>query len=192
MAVRKGSEVTRYHALIVATHWLVAVLVIANLAVGGLLLEAVPNELPEKVRLLRLHMATGMGILALMALRLVTRIFTKAPASPHGQGALRWVAQLNHWALYLVVIAMLSTGLGMAQMAQLFPILEGAAVPLPESFGDLPPHAGHVLFSSVLLVLVVLHVAAVVYHHRRGENLLARMWFGSRKSADPGAIRQAG
>jgi cytochrome b len=43
-----------------------------------------------------------------------------------------------------------------------------------------------VLFSSVLLALVVLHVAAVVYHHARGEKLLARMWFGPRKEAISG------
>ncbi|MEE4155255.1 MAG: cytochrome b/b6 domain-containing protein [Erythrobacter sp.] len=182
--------VKRYHGLVVTLHWLVAVLVLGNLAAGALLLEDLPNSAPEKASVLRLHLATGLSILVLMAVRLIARFTTKAPPSPHERGALRWVARLNHWALYLIVIAMLSTGLGMAQMAELFPLLEGAQVTLPESFAELPPHAGHVLFSSVLLALVVLHVAAVGYHHARGENLLARMWFGPRRGADQTAFQR--
>lgn len=180
--------VGRYHALVVATHWLVALLVIGNLSAGALLLEAMPNDAPQKAGLLRLHLATGLSILVLMGVRLLARFTTKAPPSPHEKPVLRWVARLNHWALYLIIFAMLSTGLGMAQMAELFPLLEGARVELPESFADLPPHAGHVLFSSVLLALVALHVAAVGYHHARGEKLLARMWFGARKGSDPERI----
>jgi cytochrome b561 len=158
-------------------------LVVANLAAGLLVLEAIPNDDPQKPEVLRLHMATGLAILVLMAVRLIARLFTQAPPSPHESKPLRWIARVNHWALYLVVIAMLSTGLGMAQMAELFPLLEGAGVTLPESFEDLPPYAGHALFSSVLIALIVLHVGAVVYHHARGDNLLARMWFGSRRNA---------
>ncbi|MEE4205279.1 MAG: cytochrome b/b6 domain-containing protein [Erythrobacter sp.] len=187
MAQEKG--VTRYHPLVVAMHWLVAVLVAGNLAAGALLLEPLSNADPAKTEVLRLHMASGLAILVLMALRILARAFTKAPASPHEKGALRWVARLNHWALYLVVIAMLSTGLGMAQMGELFPLLEGAPVSLPESFESLPPYAGHVLFSSVLLALVALHVAAVVYHHAKGEKLLSRMWFGRRDERDGVGLR---
>jgi len=188
--VREATGVARYHGMVVALHWLVAVLVIGNLAAGALLLEDLPNDAPEKAGLLRLHLATGLSILVLMAVRLIARLMTKAPASPHEAGPLRWVARINHWALYLVVIAMLSTGLGMAQMAELFPLLEGAQVSLPESFAELPPHAGHVLFSSVLLALVALHVVAVGYHHWRGEKLLARMWFGPRKAPGSSPQRQ--
>ena len=176
--------VTRYHGLVVAMHWLVALLVVANLAAGLLVLEAIPNDDPQKPEVLRLHMATGLAILILMAVRLIARIFTKSPPSPHESAPLRWLARLNHWALYLVVIAMLSTGLGMAQMGDLFPLLEGAGVTLPASFEELPPYAGHVLFSSVLIALVALHLGGVIYHHARGENLLARMWFGSRRKGD--------
>jgi len=186
--MRQETGVTRYHPLVVALHWLVALLVAGNLAAGALLLEPLANADPAKAEILRLHMASGLAILVLMALRLIARAVTKAPVSPHGKGALRWVARLNHWALYLVVIAMLSTGLGMAQMGELFPLLEGAAVTLPASFESLPPYAGHVLFSSVLLALVALHVTAVAYHHARGENLLARMWFGRREDHDAGVL----
>lgn len=179
-----GEIVSRYHPLLVAMHWLVAILVIANLAAGLFLLDPAPNWQPEKADLLRLHMATGLTVLMLMAIRLLARALTRAPPIPHRNGALRWIARINHWALYLVVIAMLSTGLGMAQLGGLFPILQGAGVALPESFDSLPPYAGHALFSSVLAVLIALHLAGVAYHHLvRGENLLARMWFGPRYNA---------
>ena len=181
MATRSTTGVRRYHPLIVAIHWLVALLVLGNLAAGALLLEPVPNFRPEKADLLRLHMATGITILVLMAVRLVSRIVTKAPPPPHEKGALRWLARVNHWLLYLVVFAMLSTGIGMAALGGLFPILGGEQVRLPATFEQLPPHAGHVLFATVLLVLVALHLAGVVYHTLvKKQNLLSRMWFGDR------------
>lgn len=181
----KAGHVERYHPLIVTLHWLLAVAILGNLAVGGLLLDQVPNSDPAKPGLIRLHLATGLLILALMAVRLVTRLLTAKPPIPHQHKGLRLLAAANHWGLYLFTFAMLSTGLGMAQMAHLFPLLQGVGVPLPASFEQLPPYAGHALFATVLLALIALHLAGTAYHYiLRKENLLSRMWFGPRGRAE--------
>ena len=56
---------SRYHPLLVALHWLLAVLILAALAVGFLALANMPNADPAKIAVLRWHMAGGMLILAL-------------------------------------------------------------------------------------------------------------------------------
>lgn len=180
-----GQAVERYHPALVLLHWFLAAAIIGNLAAGGLILSEMPNDDPAKPGLLRLHMITGLTILALMAVRLIVRLFTKKPPVPHKSGLLKWLAILNHWALYLVTFAMLSTGLGMAALGNLFPLLGGANIPLPASFDQLPPYAGHALFATVLIALIALHLAGVVYHYAvKRENLLSRMWFGPRHRAE--------
>jgi cytochrome b561 len=73
-------EVSRYHPLLVALHWLLALLVIASMTIGFFLLPAMSNSDPRKLNILMLHMAGGMLILALTMIRLVVRLRTRRPA----------------------------------------------------------------------------------------------------------------
>jgi len=174
--------VVRYHPMLVALHWLVALAVIGNLAVGLLVLEGMANTDPAKPGWLRLHMASGIMIAVLLVIRLVTRLATAKPPVPN-EGPLRWLAIGNHWALYLVTFAVAITGLGTAQLGGLFPILEGKSIALPQSFDAIPPFAGHALFSTVLLGLIALHFVAALWHaFAQRDNVLPRMWFGARRS----------
>jgi len=171
--------VARYHPLLVVIHWLMVPLILGNIAVGMFIFENMASSDPARPLFLRLHMASGLSIVLLLILRFVTRLRTRKPPVPHN-GALKWLAVGNHWALYLVTFAVMMTGLGTAQLAGIFPILEGKATVLPESFDAFPPFAGHVLFSSVLLGLLILHIAAAVWHGVvKGDNILPRMWFGA-------------
>ena len=72
-------QVSRYHPLLVMLHWLLAVLIIAALAVGFFVLAAMPNADPQKIAVLRVHMAGGMLILALMVIRFAVRMWTSRP-----------------------------------------------------------------------------------------------------------------
>jgi len=172
--------VSRYHPLLVVIHWLMVPLILGNIAVGMLIFENMATTDPARPMLLRLHMASGLSIVLLLLVRFVTRLRTRKPPVPQS-GALKWLAVGNHWALYLVTFAVTTTGLGTAQLAGIFPILEGKAVVLPNSFDAFPPFAGHVLFSSALLGLLVLHVAAAAWHGTvKRDSILPRMWFGAR------------
>ena len=74
--------VSRYHPLLVALHWILAVLIIAALALGALVMVKIPNTDPMKLEALRSHMIGGSLILVLMSIRLVVRVRTGLPASP--------------------------------------------------------------------------------------------------------------
>ena len=63
--------VSRYHPLLVALHWVLAFLIIAALTLGFFGLAATPNSDPQKIAILRVHMAGGMLILALMGIRFI-------------------------------------------------------------------------------------------------------------------------
>lgn len=174
------ARVTRYHPLLVALHWLIAVLIIGNLAAGKLLLESLSDSDPAKLEVLRLHMLGGLTVLLLLTGRIVTRFATARPGPAHEGGPLRWLAAVSHAGLYLAALAMAVTGLGTAQLAGLFPLLEGKPVTLPADWSAIAPHAGHALFANVLLALIALHFAGALYHMIKRDGAAGRMWFGKR------------
>src|SRR6267154_1620762 len=76
----KTALVSRYHPLLVTLHWLLAVLIIAMLCIGLLVLAPMPSTDPHKIGLLLVHMSVGMAILALMLARFIVRMRTSRPA----------------------------------------------------------------------------------------------------------------
>src|SRR5215475_7551304 len=54
---------SRYHPVLVALHWALALLVIAALALGTLIMAKMPNSDPMKIEALRSHLAGGVLIL---------------------------------------------------------------------------------------------------------------------------------
>jgi cytochrome b561 len=166
----------RYHPLLVASHWLIALLVFAALA-AGFFLKGLPNE-PAKLAPLGIHMAIGRLILFLMAARLITRLATKKPApADTGNALLNKAAGLVHALLYIGVIAMAMAGIGTATQAG----LNRPGASLPEDFFAFPARYGHGYLAIILLVLIAGHVGAWAFHQFvRKDNLIARMWFGKR------------
>ena len=173
---------TRFHPIIVALHWLLAAMILLALFAGNFLLEALPNSDPAKLDGLRAHMTIGIAIGALMLIRLITRFATTLP--PHadtGNALLNLAGRVAHWGLYLLVFAMVSTGLGIAQFAGLPAIVFGGEGALPATFDDLPPRAAHGVFGILLVLLILGHIAGWLYHLVFvKDRLLSRMWFGKR------------
>lgn len=173
----------RYHPVLVALHWLLAVLIITGLIMGTQVLSATPNDAPEKLFYLKMHMTMGLVILLLMIVRLIVRFFTaKPPAADIGNNVLNRLGVATHYLFYLVVILMALSGLATANMAGLPDIVfGGSGVPLPPTFDDFPPRMAHGALSVVLLLLVIGHVLAFLYHQFvRRDGLFSRMWFGRR------------
>jgi len=167
----------RYHSALIWLHWLIAALVIGAFIIGQFVIHDMPNT-PEKLPTLQLHLALGAAGGLLMIIRIFVRFFTKKPAPAPGNFLVTWVRRLVHFAFYLVVLSMVSTGLGTAQMAGLFEHLQGAK-PFPETF-DVPAKVGHEVAGKILLVLILLHVVAALWHHFiRKDGLLARMGLGT-------------
>ncbi|MCB1389098.1 MAG: cytochrome b [Rhodobacteraceae bacterium] len=172
---------TRYHPLLVALHWLVAILVIMALVAGTLVFSDMPNSDPDKVIALRIHAVMGLTIGALMLFRLVVRWRSRHPApATTGFALADRLAPLAHGALYLLVLLMVASGIGLAVLSGLPGALFGDA-PLPADFHDFAPRVAHGLFADLLIALIVLHVVAALYHALvRRDGLLRRMTFGAR------------
>jgi cytochrome b561 len=179
------SRPARYHGLLRALHWLLAVLILMQLVVGNFALAPLPND-ANKIIPLQGHVSVGLLIGALMVLRIVTRLATRKPApATAGNALFNGLRRLTHFLFYAVVLSMVSTGVGIALMAKLFPVLFGPGGDLPPSFDAFEPLKGHQFFATVLVVLIVLHLAGVAYHQLvLKDGLLSRMGFGSRGGKD--------
>lgn len=174
---------TRYHPALVALHWLLALMLIVALVVGTLVLDPIPNSDPAKLDILRSHMIVGVAILILMLIRLIIRLrTTHPPEAAIGNATLNRLARWAHWALYIMVFAMVGSGIAMSVMTGLPPIVfGGSGDPLPATFDDLAPRAAHRLFATALMLLIAGHIAAALYHQFiRRDGLFARMWFAKR------------
>lgn len=106
---RDGARVvTRYSRVAVTLHWLIALLLIANIALAwsrGLLTQQ------QTGAVMALHKSTGILILLLSLVRLGWRL--AHPAPPYPAGLPRWEKALAHvtqWGFYLIMISMPLTG----------------------------------------------------------------------------------
>ena len=175
------TSVSRYHPLLVALHWILAVLIIAALALGALVMVKIPNTNPMKLEALRSHMIGGALILVLMLVRLVVRIRTEHPAPPStGMRVLDRLAWVSHRMLYAAVLGMAVSGLIMALQTGLPGILFGGGT-LPADFWVYPIRSVHYVMSRVLMAVITLHIVGALYHTLvLRDGLLRRMFFGRR------------
>jgi cytochrome b561 len=181
--------VSRFHPLLVALHWLLAVLIIAMLSVGFLKLATMPNTDPQKIGILLIHMSLGMLILALMIVRLIVRLRTARPAdAATGNRLMDRIAPLTHYGFYILVLLMAGTGLATAILAGLNrSVFQRSGEPLPQNFEIYPTFVAHGFIAVLLVGFILLHLLAALYHQFvRKDRLFRRMWFG-RRTLDPSA-----
>ena len=114
----KTALVSGYHPLLVTLHWLLAVLIIAMLCIGFLVLAPMPSTDPQKIGILLVHMSIGMAILALMVARFIVRIRTSRPAdATTGHPRLDRLAPIIHYGFYVLVLLMVGSGYATAILA---------------------------------------------------------------------------
>lgn len=166
MTIRNTAD--RWGAVSQSLHWLVVVL-IAVIAGLGLTMVELPNN-PDKIRLYALHKSLGLTLLALVVLRLAWRTYAGAPVPVAGTP--RWqerIATLTHVALYVLLLAQPLTG-WLFNYAAGFPLQWFGLFNLPRNpaaDSDLRDLAKslHEAGFWLLLLLVVTHVGAALYHH---------------------------
>lgn len=174
-------------------HWTVAILILV-MAYLGLTMGDLPNG-PDKIKTYALHKSIGITILALVALRLLWRLYAGTPRPVPGSP--RWqerIASLTHGAIYLLLFAIPLSGWVLNSAAG-FPLRWFGLVNLPHIVGeshDLHELAeeAHELMFWVLALLVVAHAGAAFYHHIfQRDATLARMlprgWLRTGDAPDP-------
>ncbi len=171
------SQVTRYPRPLALLHWLLALMIIAALVAGTVLLGDKPNSDPSKVMGLRMHMIMGVTIGAVMVVRLIIRL--RATLPPHadaGHPLLNLAAGAAHVALYLLVFSMVGSGMALAIQSGLPGIVFGGQGILPETFAIYAPRIVHGLLANVLILVILAHVAGAIYHQLiLKDGLMARM-----------------
>lgn len=172
------SAVDVYPRGVIALHWLLALALAAELALGWWM-----QELPKAPPGLRagwfnLHKSIGITVALVLPLRIVwgvTRAKLPRDALPRWQ----WQAsQAAHWALYACMIVMPLSGY-LGSTFTRYPV-RFFGMALPDWHRDWP--AAKALMSSIhtasawlFVLLLALHVAAALWHWSRDDGICTRM-----------------
>jgi len=185
---------SRYGAVAMTLHWLIAAAIIVNLYLG-LTAGDLPHGDPSKMQMMWWHKSIGFLVLTLSVLRLVWRLVHPVPPSPKALPPLiRFAGLAAHVALYVLIITvplagwlMVSSG-SQGHGTSFFGLFDWPAVPVLTSLPRSAAHPWHETFESAhvvlawaMLILVPLHVLAGLYHHFiRKDNVLLRMLPGTK------------
>ena len=170
----------RYTRVAVALHWIIAVIIVAQL-IGGVVMHKLPNTVSWKIDAYQMHKSFGLIVLALALVRLGWRMTHKAPPLPDGtKGWERMLARGTHVAFYVLMIGVPLAGWWMISGSPypstflfLFPIpdLPGAGLLSHDAWEET-----HEIMAKLVIGLLVLHVAAALKHHYWDrDGVLARM-----------------
>ncbi len=189
----RGGYADRYSSIAIALHWMIAILILANLSVG-FFMEGFAPALRRIV--IPLHASSGITVLVLTIVRVLWRLTHRPP--PLLEGLKTWeerLAHAVHGLLYGLMILMPLTGWSIlsahpSRPGQGLAIWGLVRLPPIAPISSMEPSAqraahgyfveGHAVAACLLLGLLALHVGGALKHQfydRRPE--LARMGIGS-------------
>ena len=157
-----------YTRTAIALHWIVALLIIGNLAFG-LYMVGLPLS-PQKLRFLSYHKWTGITVLLLSAARLLWRLKNPAPALPESMKPWeRRAAHASHVLLYLLFFSAPISGWLYSSAAGFKTVYLGM-LPIPDLLEKNKEVADvlrvvHRSITYLLAAVVALHAAAAFKHH---------------------------
>jgi cytochrome b561 len=156
----------RYGSVAQFLHWGILTLLVIQVTLG-----TIAHELPvgfERLVMMSRHKSLGITILAIAVLRLIWRFSDRPPPPLPMPRWQRVAANLNHWALYVLLFALPLTG-WLTSSAANRPVSWWGLLQLPDFIA---PDSGlkeafeetHEFLVDVLYVLVAAHVVAVLKH----------------------------
>ncbi len=147
-------------------HWLMAALILTMLFIG---VGMVSTVTPKYLTLVQIHKPLGAAILLLALIRLAVRLKDGAPALPADlPEPFKLLAQLSHYALYALMIAMPLIGWGMLSAAS-YPVVLYGGIHLPSILPlDAHLHAllwtAHHYLALLFFAVILMHLAAALFH----------------------------
>jgi len=155
---------TQYNRIAVVLHWLMAILITMSLLQGTILLEHTPNSDPEKLSALQGHAIFGAIIGLLLILRYINIKLRNKPESANLQGSrMAWMSSVAHKLIYLLILSVVGTGMAMAIEAD-FASLFAQTIAMPESFDDLVTRTAHTILTKLLILVLLAHIGAALFH----------------------------
>ena len=170
----------KYHILLRATHWLMALCIFGLIAIGWYMTGLTPEE--GKYDYYHWHKSFGMLIVILFPIRVLLKRYTHVPPLPDGiKPAEKKLSHIVHALLYVTMVSVPVIG-------YVFSSSGGYAVPffeltVPNIIGknkmlfDLSKEA-HWISAYALLALIILHISGAVKHRlfeKKENDVLHRM-----------------
>ena len=158
----------RYTRTAIALHWLIAIVVIGQIALGFWMQEIPKQPVGPRVNAFNLHKSIGLTVLMLMVVRLAWRA-THAPPPPVAMPA--WqerAARLSHWLLYACLfvqplsgyLGSVFSGYTVRYFGLVLPAWADKNAMLKDVLSDV-----HAITGWILIGAIALHVAAALKHH---------------------------
>jgi len=170
----------RYDRVARVLHWLLAVLLMAQVAFGWWLGD-IPRNTPARGYYVNLHKSTGLLLGLLILARIGWRFGHRAPPLPAAM--LRWqqwLAQASHFALYLCMLAVPLSGYVASNFSKYGVKFFNVVVLPPWGSDDRQRYVvfnqAHKIAIVLLLALLVVHAAAAVWHAARRDGVFSRIW----------------
>ena len=163
------NAVDQYGVVAKAFHWLIFLLIAAQMVIALVMPHIGRNTKPEG--LVDLHLSVGALIIVVVLARLAWRV--THPVAAFSQDVAPWMqfsAKAVHVLLYIVLIVMPVLGWANASTRG-FPVTLFGAVPLPKLLPTHMKNGGLIgdvhtfLAYYVMLPLIGLHIVAALYHH---------------------------
>lgn len=169
-----------YTRVAVALHWIIALLLVGQIAFGWFL-TTIARGTPMRSVYVNFHKSTGITIAVLILVRILWRLLHSPPPLPSFMSVWeRAAARANHVALYVLMLTMPLSGYIASNFSK-YGIKLYNAVKLPP--WGIDDHRVYALFNSihvyaayVFVAIIVLHVLAALRHAARRDRVLARMW----------------
>lgn len=175
--------VTRYSKVAITLHWLIALMIIGQLASGKIMMAMAGS--PLKFELFQLHKSFGIIILLLSLLRLVWRLTHKAPPLPDTMPKHeKLAAKISHIGFYGLMIGIPLSGWAMVSAApiqittKIFKVVKWPDLPLIERSEGLEKifSETHEIMGILIAVLLVVHIGAALKHHFKDkDDVMTRM-----------------
>jgi cytochrome b561 len=148
-------------------HWLVAILIAAGFGLGTFMVD-LPFS-PTKLKYFSWHKWIGVTVFLLAVIRVVWRIIHPPPPDPPGPAWQHRAAQITHWALYALIVAIPISGWIYSSSTGFQTVYLGL-LPLPDLIAKDPTLKAplklvHLSLNYAMAGLVALHVAAALKHH---------------------------
>ena len=168
----------RYASVAIGLHWLIALLVVGQIA-GGFYMHDLPREQADlKFQLYQLHKSFGITILLLTFARLGWRLTHKPPALPAKMaGWERFLARGAHLGFYVLLVAIPLVGWAIVSSSPfadsvqtyLFGVVHWPHLPFFEGVADRKELSHeiaeiHEYLAFAMIGLIGLHVAAALKH----------------------------
>ena len=175
------AHIDGYSRTAIVLHWLIAALVLAQLALGWWMIDIPKNPVGVRAWWFNLHKSLGITTGLLVIVRIVWRVTHPAPPLPETLPEWqRAAAKVSHAGLYLCLLTMPITGYLGSNFTK-YPI-KYFGYAIPHWGWDAPPLKElmsqiHYATVVVFMILIGVHVLAAFRHLlTRDDQVFRRMW----------------